>query len=167
MFLQPLDTGIPSLTEAWHNASYPAISPSNPALSVAGKTVFVTGGGVGIGFTTARAYAAAGASRIAISGRTEKTFLSAKGDIESAHKESESLPLLLRSLIRRLSTLPSLLLEKRMCWFTMQRTSLIWWQLSSLASKSGGPALKPMSKVLSLLPKRSSRWQPVMRPSLI
>lgn len=78
--------GIPSLTKAWHNASYSAISPSNPDLSVAGKTVFVTGGGAGIGFATARAFAAAGASTIAISGRTEKTLLSAKRDIESAHK---------------------------------------------------------------------------------
>ena len=77
---------LPSLTKAWHNASYPAISPSNPALSVAGKTVFVTGGGAGIGFATARAFAAAGASTVAISGRTEKTLLSAQKDIESAHK---------------------------------------------------------------------------------
>ena len=76
----------PSLTKTWHNASYPAISPSNPTLSVAGKTVFVTGGGAGIGFATARAFAAAGASTVAISGRTEKTLLSAREDIESAHK---------------------------------------------------------------------------------
>ena len=76
----------PSLTKTWHNASYPAISPSNPALSVAGKTVFITGGGAGIGFATARAFAAAGASTVAISGRTEQTLLSAKKDIESAHK---------------------------------------------------------------------------------
>ena len=77
---------LPSLTQTWHNASYPAISPSNPALSVAGKTVFITGGGAGIGAATARAFAAAGASTVAISGRTEKTLLSAKEDIESAHK---------------------------------------------------------------------------------
>ena len=77
---------LPSLTKIWHNASYPAISPSNPALSVAGKTVFITGGGAGIGAATARAFAAAGASTVAISGRTEKTLLSAKEDIESAHK---------------------------------------------------------------------------------
>ena len=76
----------PSLTKTWHNAPYPAISPSNPALSVAGKTVFITGGGAGIGFATARAFAAAGASTVAISGRTEQTLLSAKKDIESAHK---------------------------------------------------------------------------------
>ena len=77
---------LPSLTKTWHNASYPAISPSNPALSVVGKTVFITGGGAGIGFATANAFAEAGASTIAISGRTEKTLLSAKKDIESAHK---------------------------------------------------------------------------------
>ena len=83
---------LPSLTKAWHNASYPAISPSNPALSVAGKTVFITGGGAGIGLATARAFAAAGASRVAISGRTEKTLLSAKNDIESVHEGVIVLP---------------------------------------------------------------------------
>ncbi len=83
---------LPSLTKAWHNASYPAISPSNPALSVAGKTVFVTGGGAGIGLAIARAFAAAGASTVAISGRTEKTLLSAKNDIESAHEGVKVLP---------------------------------------------------------------------------
>ena len=83
---------LPSLTKTWHNASYPAISPSNPALSVAGKRVFVTGGGAGIGLATARAFAAAGASTIAISGRTEKTLLSAKNDIESAHEGVKVLP---------------------------------------------------------------------------
>lgn len=76
----------PSLTKTWHNASYPAISPSNPALSAAGKTVFITGGGAGIGLATARAFAEAGASTVAISGRTEKTLLSAKEGIESTHK---------------------------------------------------------------------------------
>ena len=83
---------LPSLTKAWHNASYLTISPSNPALSVAGKTVFVTGGGAGIGLAIARAFAAAGASTVAISGRTEKTLLSAKNDIESAHKGVIVLP---------------------------------------------------------------------------
>ena len=77
---------LPSLTKTWHKASYPAIAPSNPALSAVGKIVFITGGGAGIGLATAHAFAAAGASTVAISGRTEKTLSSAKEAIESAHR---------------------------------------------------------------------------------
>jgi NAD(P)-dependent dehydrogenase (short-subunit alcohol dehydrogenase family) len=59
----------PSVTSEWHNAPYDAISPSLPALSCAGKTVLVTGGGRGIGSRIAYAYAAAGARIVAITGR--------------------------------------------------------------------------------------------------
>ena len=31
------------MTKTWHHKTYPAISPSNPSLSAAGKTVFITG----------------------------------------------------------------------------------------------------------------------------
>ena len=51
----------PSVTEEWHNAPYDAISPTLPALSSAGKTVLVTGGGRGIGSRIAYAFAASGA----------------------------------------------------------------------------------------------------------
>jgi NAD(P)-dependent dehydrogenase (short-subunit alcohol dehydrogenase family) len=59
----------PSVTSEWHNAPYDAISPTLPALSCAGKTVLVTGGGRGIGSRIAYAYAAAGAGIVAITGR--------------------------------------------------------------------------------------------------
>lgn len=76
---------VPSLTQTWHNASYPAISPTKSSNSVTGKTVFITGGGAGIGLATARAFAAAGASTVAISGRTASTLRAAKLDIETTH----------------------------------------------------------------------------------
>lgn len=82
---------MPSLTQVWRNASYPAIDPTKASLSVASKTVFVTGGGAGIGLATARAFAAAGASIVAISGRTEKTLRAAKRDIEAAHTRTKVL----------------------------------------------------------------------------
>ena len=64
----------PSLTETWHNKSYDAISPTQHALSVAGKTVIVTGGGRGIGPEIAKAFAAAGASHVVLIGRTQATL---------------------------------------------------------------------------------------------
>lgn len=48
---------------------YPAISPLNPANSAADKTVFITGGGTGIGYAIARAFALAGASTLVLTGR--------------------------------------------------------------------------------------------------
>ncbi|CAF9935324.1 hypothetical protein IMSHALPRED_010182 [Imshaugia aleurites] len=72
----------PSLTETYHNASYDAISPTRPELSVAHKTIIVTGGGRGIGPEIARAYAAAGASRIVLLGRTQSTLSQTAEKIE-------------------------------------------------------------------------------------
>ncbi|KAJ4340194.1 hypothetical protein N0V95_007575 [Ascochyta clinopodiicola] len=77
----------PSPTATWHNETYDAISPANPALSQAGKTVIITGAvrwtcprglyasntfkGSGIGRATAIAFATAGAARLVLIGRTE------------------------------------------------------------------------------------------------
>lgn len=72
----------PSPTKIWHNTSYPAIDAKKPSLSAAGKNVAITGGGAGIGFRVARSFAEAGASSIAILGRTEQTLLDTKAAVE-------------------------------------------------------------------------------------
>lgn len=77
----------PSLTETYHSSSYDAISPTRRELSVANKTAIITGGAQGIGLETAKAYAAAGASHIALIGRTQSTLSKAKEAIE---KESST-----------------------------------------------------------------------------
>ncbi|KAF2638879.1 NAD(P)-binding protein [Massarina eburnea CBS 473.64] len=69
--MQPL---FPSPVPTWHNDTYPAIDPSSPELSQAGKTVIVTGAGSGIGRATAIAFAQAKASHIVLLGRTESTL---------------------------------------------------------------------------------------------
>ncbi|KAK4241290.1 putative oxidoreductase [Achaetomium macrosporum] len=72
----------PTPTTKWHNNTYEALSPTRPELSAKGKTVLVTGGGTGIGAETARYFAAAGASRIALLGRREQPLLETKASIE-------------------------------------------------------------------------------------
>ena len=64
----------PSFTESWHNTSYDAISPTRHELSVADKTVIVTGGGRGLGPEMARAFVVAGASHVVLIGRTQSTL---------------------------------------------------------------------------------------------
>ena len=63
-----------SPTETWHCTSYEAISPTRPELSVANKTVIVTGGGRGLGADMARGFAAAGAAHVVLIGRTQSTL---------------------------------------------------------------------------------------------
>lgn len=84
----------PNLYELYHFTKsiphdvYPAISPSNPALSVSGQTVLVTGGGQGIGLATAKYYAQAGAKNVIITGRTPETLNTAKAEIEKLTPET-------------------------------------------------------------------------------
>ncbi|KAJ3982296.1 short-chain dehydrogenase/reductase [Lentinula detonsa] len=58
-----------SLTKTHHSGTYPAISPTKPSLSQAGKTILITGGASGIGFEIARSFVKASASRIIILSR--------------------------------------------------------------------------------------------------
>lgn len=73
----------PSPVAEWHNETYAAIDPTRPELSMAGKTVAITGGGTGIGRETVRAFALAGATSIHILGRTQATLAETKKIVES------------------------------------------------------------------------------------
>lgn len=79
----------PSPTSKWHSDTYDSISPKRPELSAKGKTVLVTGGGTGIGAATARSFAEAGASRIALIGRREQPLLETKASIEKSFSKVE------------------------------------------------------------------------------
>ncbi|KAI1092720.1 NAD(P)-binding protein [Rostrohypoxylon terebratum] len=56
-------------TNTSHRTSYPAISPSRPELSQAGRTVLITGGSIGIGSAIARSFVQAHAAKLIILGR--------------------------------------------------------------------------------------------------
>ncbi|KAK0719146.1 putative short-chain dehydrogenase [Lasiosphaeris hirsuta] len=64
--MDPFQTNV---TKTVHRTPYPAIDPSRPELSQAGKTVLITGGTAGIGYATAKAFITAGVSTIIITGR--------------------------------------------------------------------------------------------------
>ncbi|OCL13431.1 NAD(P)-binding protein [Glonium stellatum] len=74
-----------SFVPTTRSSSYPAVSPTRPELSVKGKSVLVTGGGYGIGSSIAHAFAAAGAARIAISGRTESKLKSTADELNATY----------------------------------------------------------------------------------
>lgn len=74
----------PSPTKRWHTKAQPSTLPTRPELSAKGKSVLITGGGnTGIGGETARCFAEAGASRIALLGRRDKPLLDNKAFIEN------------------------------------------------------------------------------------
>jgi NAD(P)-dependent dehydrogenase (short-subunit alcohol dehydrogenase family) len=76
---------VPAFLKKNHHDVYPAIDPTREQLSAAGKFVVVTGGGSGIGPRIAEAFAKAGAAKIALLGRTERTLLSTKQSLEDKY----------------------------------------------------------------------------------
>ena len=65
-------------TKTYHKATYPALDPTRPELSAKGKSIVITGGGTGIGAETAKYFAKAGASLIALLGRREEPLVTTR-----------------------------------------------------------------------------------------
>ncbi|KAM0338005.1 hypothetical protein ACHAPU_011468 [Fusarium lateritium] len=58
------------LTKTLHAKAYEAIQPSQPRLSQSGRTLLITGGSAGIGYSIAKNFGLARADRVIITGRT-------------------------------------------------------------------------------------------------
>lgn len=65
------------VTKTVHRTAYPAISPSLPTLSQAGRTVVITGGGTGVGLAIALNFIRASADTVIIVGRREDVLAAA------------------------------------------------------------------------------------------
>lgn len=76
-------------TKLTHSEPYSAISPSRPSLSAKGKTILITGGSEGIGWTIVAAFAAAGAGNIIILSRRAELLEEAKKNIAQAHSATQ------------------------------------------------------------------------------
>lgn len=80
---------LPSFTKTYRQDTYPAIDPARPELSAKDKTVIVTGAGMGsMGSEVALSFAKAGATNIALIGRTEKTLQGTKNAIDNAYPKT-------------------------------------------------------------------------------
>lgn len=75
-----------NITRKYHRKLYPAIDPTRPELSQSGKTVLVTGGGTGVGFSIAQAFVRASAATIIILGRREQVLADAASNMEEIAK---------------------------------------------------------------------------------
>ncbi|KAF2252857.1 NAD(P)-binding protein [Trematosphaeria pertusa] len=86
-----LYTKMQNLTSTYHRDVYPAVSPTNPSNSAAGKVVLITGASRGIGKAIAPSWAAAGASGIALCSRKAEDLTSTIEDIKAANPKTETL----------------------------------------------------------------------------
>ncbi|KAK1760157.1 short chain dehydrogenase reductase [Echria macrotheca] len=73
----------------YHQAAYPAIDPTRPALSTAGKSILITGGGTGIGAETALSFAKSGASHLALVGRRPTTLQTTASKITALYPSTK------------------------------------------------------------------------------
>ncbi|KAL4747548.1 hypothetical protein BDW72DRAFT_11564 [Aspergillus terricola var. indicus] len=78
----------PSYTKVTHSATYPAINPSQPALSTAGKVVLITGASGGIGRATASSFAASGPRALILLGRRADALAETAAIVRASYAEA-------------------------------------------------------------------------------
>ena len=76
------------VTKTTHRDTYPAISSSRPALRQTGRTVLITGGGTGVGFSIARSFIRASAHTVIIIGRRSDVLASASAILQQEAKSA-------------------------------------------------------------------------------
>lgn len=77
---------IPKGISKHHTSPYAAIDVNRPELSAAGKVIFITGGGSGLGLAFAQHFAKAGCTSITITGRRKKVIDEAKASLEKQYR---------------------------------------------------------------------------------
>lgn len=77
-----------NVTKTVHGDTYPAISTNRPELSQAGRTVLITGGGTGVGFSMATSFIQASASRLIIVSRRAEVLAAAAEKLEKVAEKA-------------------------------------------------------------------------------
>ncbi|KAM0715491.1 hypothetical protein Q7P37_008989 [Cladosporium fusiforme] len=75
----------PTEIKTYHQTTYDRISPSNTKFDAKGKTLFITAGATGIGYSISESFAKAGISRIIIIQRRQQVLDDAKKSLEAAY----------------------------------------------------------------------------------
>lgn len=79
-----------NVTKTVHRQVYPAILPSKPEFSQAGKVILIPGGGTGVGLSIARAFVQASAATVIIIGRRGDILATAASQLEAEAKTADS-----------------------------------------------------------------------------
>lgn len=80
---------IRNLSQTLHHTQYPAIDPTNPLNSAAGKTIIISGGASGIGYAIAQAFSAAGAATIIIITRRQEALDEASSKLRAENEAAK------------------------------------------------------------------------------
>ena len=81
---------LPRPTTTYHTKPYDRITKSSGFIG-AGKTILITGGASGVGYSFSKVFAEAGAARIAILARSADALQKAKHDLEAAYPSTQIL----------------------------------------------------------------------------
>ncbi|KAM0250519.1 hypothetical protein ACHAQJ_008610, partial [Trichoderma viride] len=76
-------------TKSYHKTPYDAIDPTQPSVSAAGKTILITAGHTGIGFSIAQNFATAGASHVILLARRAEVLEKAAKELSATHPKTE------------------------------------------------------------------------------
>jgi NAD(P)-dependent dehydrogenase (short-subunit alcohol dehydrogenase family) len=82
---------MPRLTKTYHTKSYDRIAKHH-GFNGQDKTILITGGASGVGYSISKAFAEAGVARIAIISRSAEDQEKAKSDLEAAYPSTKILP---------------------------------------------------------------------------
>ncbi|KAF4307317.1 putative short-chain dehydrogenase reductase sdr protein [Botryosphaeria dothidea] len=77
------------LSQTLHHTQYPAIDPTNPSNSAAGKTVVISGGASRIGYAIAQGFSAAGAATVVILARRQEALDEASAKLRAENEAAK------------------------------------------------------------------------------